>query len=208
MEDIFTKYKCIGILGGTFNPIHNGHIELAKCAIEQYSDIEQIIIIPNNKPAYKSNNGLVTANDRYNMIKAATSNLDYVTVSDIEIKRGGLTYSYDTICEIKKINPDINIYFIVGADSLFTVDTWYKFDEFLSMVTLLVANRDSDMIKMQQCADNLMTKYDNISIKFLNNLNISVSSSMIRECDIDGRLAKEYLPCEVISYIKANKLYK
>ena len=90
-KSVFFKYNCIGILGGTFNPIHKGHIMLAKKAIEQFPEIEKILIMPNNKPAYKGNNEIINPNERLKMLKLAVSTFDYAEVSDIEIKRGGIT---------------------------------------------------------------------------------------------------------------------
>ena len=121
-KSVFLKYNCIGILGGTFNPIHNGHIMLAEKAICQFPEIEKILIMPNNKPAYKGNNEMISPKERIKMLELATLSLDYAEISDIEIKRGGITYSYDTFKEIYAINPDIKIYFIVGADSLYTIN--------------------------------------------------------------------------------------
>ena len=108
-KSVFLKYNCIGILGGTFNPIHNGHIMLAEKAICQFPEIEKILIMPNNKPAYKGNNEIISPKERIKMLELATLSLDYAEISDIEIKRGGITYSYDTFKEIYAINPDIKI---------------------------------------------------------------------------------------------------
>lgn len=178
---IFEKYNCIGILGGTFNPIHRGHLMLAQKTIEQFPEIEKIVILPNNKPAYKGNNEIISPKERINMIKLAIKEFPFAEVSDIEIKRGGITYSYDTLTEIKKINPDLKIYFIIGADSLFTIDKWYKYDEFMKMCTLLAARRKSNYDEMKMYANNLMKKNKKAKIEFINSPNMDISSSAIRK---------------------------
>ena len=124
MKDIFKQSGCIGILGGTFNPVHIGHIMLADKTIEQYPDIEKIVIMPNNLPAYKNSHELVDSKHRIRMLELATEDRDYVSISDLEIKRGGATYTIDTLREIKNINPSLKIYFIIGADSLFQFEKW------------------------------------------------------------------------------------
>ncbi|MBQ9278943.1 MAG: nicotinate (nicotinamide) nucleotide adenylyltransferase [Lachnospiraceae bacterium] len=214
------KYNCIGILGGTFNPIHNGHIMLAQKAIKQFPDIEKILIMPNNKPAYKGNNEIISPNERITMLKLATSSLDFTEISDIEIKRGGITYSYDTFKEIYGINPNIKIYFIVGADSLYTINKWYKYEDVLKMCTLLVAKRKSGFDEMRLYADKLKKYVSEANIEFINSPNMNISSSAIRKYlggfydknqDISIDKINSYLdkrvPAKVKEYIINNKLY-
>ena len=178
---VFKKYNSIGILGGTFNPIHNGHLMLAQRTRQQFPDIEKVIIMPNNKPAYKGNNEITSPSERINMIKLAAKDYDYIEVSDIEIRRGGVTYSYDTLMQIKEINPEIKIFFIVGADSLFTIDKWYRYNDFLSMCTLLVARRRSDYKDMLGYANKLKKRNSNLNIEFIDSPEMDISSSAIRK---------------------------
>ena len=123
----------ITILGGSFNPIHNGHIEMAKCAARQYN-LENIVFMPNKSTYYKDNDAFVSDKDRINMLKLAIEDYDYMSVSDMEIRRGGVTHTIDTIRELKEEDPDRKIYFIIGGDSLEWVEKWVDADELLGSV--------------------------------------------------------------------------
>lgn len=112
--------KIIGIMGGTFNPIHKGHTGIARCAYEQ-SDIDEILFMPSGTPAYKDNSPIVSATDRCNMVKLAIKPFDYMSLSTIETDRPGNTYTADTLAQI--YDSYKKIYFIIGADSLFIFRT-------------------------------------------------------------------------------------
>ena len=111
----------VGIMGGTFNPVHNGHIAIAKAAHEQFN-IPYILVMPSYSPAYKDNSNIVSATHRCNMVSLAIKDYDYMELSTLEIERGGRTYTADTL-RLLKDDYD-KIYFIIGADSLFTLNTW------------------------------------------------------------------------------------
>lgn len=203
----YKKYNCIALLGGTFNPVHNGHLELAKAAKEQYSDIEKVIFLPNNKPAYKSDSELISPDERIDMLALAIKDMEYACISDIEIKRGNITYSADTIDEIRSVNPDLKIYFIVGADSLYTVDKWYKYEEFLKSCSLLVARRNSEYDDMRKYADILMKKVKGSDINFIMIPEIDISSTNIRDNAADFDYLSGKVPDKVCEYIRDNLLY-
>ena len=112
----------IGIMGGTFNPIHKGHTGIARCAYEQ-SDIDEILFMPSGTPAYKDNSPIVSATDRCNMVKLAIKPFDYMSLSTIETDRPGNTYTADTLAQI--YDSYKKIYFIIGADSLLYIHEWY-----------------------------------------------------------------------------------
>ncbi len=133
----------VGIMGGTFNPIHKGHTGIARCAYEQ-SDIDEILFMPSGTPAYKDNSPIVSATDRCNMVKLAIKPFDYMSLSTIETDRPGNTYTADTLAQI--YDSYKKIYFIIGADSLFTLDKWYMPDYICSHCHILAANRDNHSI--------------------------------------------------------------
>lgn len=131
----------IGIMGGTFNPIHMGHIEIAKSAYEQYH-LDEVWFMPNHIPAYKSEDAIVSGEERLNMVRLAIENLPYCKASDFELKREGNTYTVDTLKLLKQQYPDDNFYFIMGADSLFCFDKWRSYEEIPDYAILLIAPRD------------------------------------------------------------------
>lgn len=205
--EFINKYNCVGILGGTFNPIHIGHIEVAKNAIKQYSDIEQIIIMPNNLPAYKANKDIADISHRRNMIDIAIENEPYISISMMEVKRGGITYTSDTLEEIKLRNPSMKIYFIIGADSLFSITKWHNYKDVLRLCTLLVARRSSDYNNMEEYALELIKDCGCGDIRFIYMDEIEVASSEVRKNISDGKMPCEMLPEGLDLYIKKNKLY-
>ena len=206
----FKKYKCIALMGGTFNPIHNGHLLLAQNAMEQYEDIDKVIFLPNNKPAYKSDKELIKAKDRLEMISLAVSDMDYALVSDIEIKRGEITYSIDTLNELLEINPELKIYFIIGADSLFTIRQWRRWDELLSKCIILAARRNSDYSEMKSYAKNLMRDVSGADIRFIIMDEIDISSTKLREEAEFGDYAylQEHMPAKAYEYVMEHEFYK
>lgn len=203
----FSKLSCVGILGGTFNPIHNGHLNMAKSAYEQCDDMEKMIIMPNNLPAYKDTKKIVDNSHRLNMLKLATKDYDYLEISDLELLRGGVTYTYDTLSQIKGINPNIKIYFVIGADSLYSIRKWYRFEEIFSMCTLLVVIRDTKMKDMEDYANELKSEYK-ASIKLLSCEEVKASSTEIRDMVFKGIRPVSMLPNQVIDYIFDNSLYR
>ncbi len=206
MENIFREANCIGIFGGTFNPVHKGHVMLAEAAKCQYEDIEHIVVMPNNAPAYKAKDSIITSDHRINMLKLAFGDYPYARVSDLEIIRGGLTYTYDTLCQLREINPKLNIYFIIGADSMYSFEKWFRYQDVLKMCTLLVATRECDFGELEAYVKDFMDKYPFAKIKFLKTENIDISSSEIRE-NINDTKIKAYIPENVVDYIKNNNLY-
>lgn len=194
----------VGIMGGTFNPVHKGHIAIARAAHEQFN-IPDILVMPSYSPAYKDNSNIVSATHRCNMISLAIQDYDYMTLSTFEIQRGGRTYTADTL-RLLKDDYD-KIYFIIGADSLFSLDTWYRPDYVCSHCHLLAANRDNhplaELIKQRNI---LMNRY-NASIDFISCEDYPFSSSSIRKEAAKGHDITPYVGKDVSEYITDNKLY-
>ena len=194
----------VGIMGGTFNPVHKGHIAIAKAAHEQFN-ISKILVMPSYSPAYKDNSNIVSAVHRCNMIKLAINNYNYMSLSTLEIERGGKTYTADTL-KLMKDNYD-NIYFIIGADSLFTLDKWYMPDYICSHCHILAANRDNHSIdELTRQKEILINKY-NASIDFISCRDYPFSSTHIRNEAAAGHDISSFVGKEVAEYITANRLY-
>ena len=133
----------IGILGGTFDPIHNGHLLLGESAREQF-DLDRVIFIPNNL-AHLKNRAKVTSGDiRYQMVKMAISDNPYFTCSRLEIDKPEGCYTIDTIQDLKLMYPGDELYLILGADSVIGIDTWYKAKDLLTSCIILAAVREED----------------------------------------------------------------
>lgn len=196
--------KVVGIMGGTFNPIHLGHIAIAKAAREQFN-IPEILIMPSFSPAYKDTLCIVSPQHRINMINLAIKDYDYMHISTIETDRGGKTYTADTLAEIKE-DYDL-IYFIIGGDSLFALQNWYKPDYICKHCHLLAANRDNhnsaELIKQKAFLEDTYGAH----IDFIKCDDYPFSSTLIRDCIKQCKSIKKYVGEDVADYIISNKLY-
>ena len=143
----------IGIFGGSFNPVHNGHIRLALFYKEKLQ-LDLILVIPANIPPHKSVQNFVSADDRINMLKLAFEDYDFVKVSDIEFKISGKNYTVKTLTELKKEYPNDEFYLIVGGDMFLCFETWKEYEQILSMCKVCTAPRTKDEL-------NLLFNYQN-----------------------------------------------
>lgn len=201
-----TKKK-IGIMGGTFNPIHNGHLILGQTAFEQFG-LDEVLFLPNKKPYYKKMNSAVTDSQRCDMVRLAIRDNDAFTFSDIEIEREGSTFTIDTLRILTEENPDCEYYFIMGADSLFHFDSWREPEEITKLAVLLVATRESmASFDIDSQIEYLQNEYEDAHIECLFSPSLEISSSQLRKRCRDGKSIRYLVPDSVASYIKENQLY-
>ena len=199
----------IGIMGGTFNPIHNGHLALASEAKKSFG-LDEIWFMPSSLPAHKSNLELLPPKDRLSMAQHAVKGYKNFVVSSFEIDRPGFTYTADTVVALIEEYPKHDFYFIIGGDSLMKFHHWVKPDVISSHVTLLAAGRNGfskeELYKQQA---NLNQLFDT-KIQFLDLPEINISSSLIRNYIKAGALSeiKSMVPEGVYQYIAENNLYK
>ena len=151
----------VGILGGTFDPVHSGHIELARAAIKELQ-LDKLLLIPSGKPSYKQ--PIAGRADRLTMTRLAAEGVDGVEVSDIEITRGGETYAVDTVKALKKQYPDDELIYIVGSDAASRVHHWKGIDKILKKVgevgtEVIIAGKADD--KAETVKDLLYIILDN-----------------------------------------------
>lgn len=196
-------YK-LGIMGGTFNPIHNAHLILAKAALREYS-LDKVMFLPNYQPPHKECDQMADAAVRYKMIQEAIAGEESFFVSDFEIKKGGLSYTVDTLKAFQEIYPDHELYFIIGGDSLRDFTAWREPQEIAKLCRLLVYARDGvdPQPRIKQLTEVLDAKIDVIHAPF-----VDISSSHIRQCIASGKPVDELVPQKVLDIIKTNNLYK
>lgn len=194
----------IGVFGGAFNPVHNGHLHLAECYVKELN-LDKMIFIPTALSPHKSSDHLISGEDRINMLKLALSGNDKYEVSDIEFKRKGKSYTYDTICELRKVYPDDALFLIVGSDQYLYFQNWYKADEILNTVTVCTACREeNELKKLEQFRNN----YSNMKDSIISSFNVVVvSSSQIRDTVRTSKSICNLVPEKVEKYIKEHKLY-
>ncbi len=194
----------IGIMGGTFNPIHTGHLIMAETAMENLR-LDRVIFIPTNKPAYKSE--LAEAGHRLNMTNIACEYNPFFSVSDIDIKRGGSTYSVDTLKELKEMYPNAKLYFIIGGDSVLTLHKWKNAPKLFKMCSFAALGRQGLNTKaIEKEIKKLGEEYKG-EIIFTEAPAIDISSTKIREKIEAGKAFKYMIPQKVEEYIKEKELY-
>ncbi len=197
----------IGLFGGTFNPIHSGHTRLLKSVMEKM-DFEKVIVLPDRIPPHKEAHNLVSGKQRYEMCKLAFEDTPKVEISDWELKRRGKSYSVYTVRHFKKLYPNDKLCFIMGSDMLLIFDKWYKYEEILSMATLVCISRDDEDTakKLREYAQKLTEKGGEVVI--LDTPPMELSSSEIREKLQKSEDCSCYLPEKIVQYICENNLYK
>lgn len=197
----------VGIMGGTFNPIHLAHTEMAKVCLRQ-QDLDKILFMPSKNPPHKKDKSILPENERAVMVKLAVSEYDKFVFSDFELQRKGTTYTADTLRLLQEENPDDNYYFIMGADSLLYLDKWYRPQEILKRAVILAIGRDgSTPDELKEKRKELIKQYDKADIRFVHMRQMDISSSMIREGIAHGENMEKYLDKEVWNYINVNGLY-
>ncbi len=199
--------KKVGIMGGTFNPIHNGHLILGQTAYEQFG-LDEVLFMPNKKPYYKKLSKNVTDQQRCDMVKLAIENNDAFTFSDIEVNREGVTYTVETLRILTSQNPDHEYYFIMGADSLFHFDSWKEAGEIVKMATLLVATRDSmATFDIESQIEYLQSEFEDARIECLFSPSLEISSNQLRKRCREGKSIRYLVPDSVAFYIDEHDLY-
>jgi nicotinate-nucleotide adenylyltransferase len=191
----------IGILGGSFDPLHNGHLFMAKNAYEQYN-LDEIWLIPNGQAPHKDANKMADSMQRFTMCKFAEAHIPYIKACDIEITSDDYSYTYITMQKLTSKYPEHSFYFIMGADSLDYFDKWRRPDIISSLCTILVVNRD------EFTEEDLKHKIQRINQQFPAEICVvhcpkyDVSSTEIR----NGEKLEEVLP-EIRAYILEHHLY-
>lgn len=198
--------KKIGIMGGTFNPIHIGHLLLAEHAYEQIG-LDQVLFMPSKNPPHKRKHDLVSDVHRMNMVQLAIQDNPNFMLSKLELEREGLTFTADTLSVMMKENNDTNYYFIVGADSFFMMQNWKDPQIIFDLSTIVVAGRDHVEEERLEKQSEYLRKNFGASILLLRMPTIQISSLNIRERIVEKQTLRYYVPKDVISYIKQHQLY-
>lgn len=191
----------IGIFGGSFNPIHNGHIYVAE-KVKEILGLDKIIFIPTGIAPHKDNGDFAPKEHRYNMVKLAVEGK--FDISDIEVKTHKICYAVDTMSEIKKIYKNDDLYYIIGADSLVDFMSWKEPLELFKMLHIAVVDRDYKDI--EKYAEEYREKYD-AKITICHIKEYDVSSTQIRETIKKTRRCKNLVPEKVEKYIIKHRLY-
>jgi nicotinate-nucleotide adenylyltransferase len=197
----------IGIMGGTFNPIHMAHLILAENAYEQLK-LNKVLFMPSKKPPHKLNENIVSDVHRLQMIRLAIQDNPHFETSVIELEREGITYTAETLKQLKADYPEDEFYFIMGADSLFQMEDWWRPDTIMQLSHIVAAVRDH--VKENEIKNQIayLTEKFSANIHLLDTPNMDISSKMLREDWIAGKSIRYYVPNAVLNYIKEQRLYQ
>ena len=197
----------IGILGGTFNPIHIGHMILAQYAYE-FANLDEIWIMPTGFSYLKKDDPVPSGEIRLQMVEKAVEDIPYMHASDVEVKREGCTYTYETLEYLKQEFPQNEYYFIVGADCLFFIDKWKNSKRLFDACTLIAALRgDVSEEEMEHKCKELSENYQ-AKVMLMPFKQIDISSTEIRKRIHEKKSAKFMVPDKVLWFIEENELYK
>lgn len=195
----------IGILGGTLDPIHIGHMIIAETALEELQ-LEKVIFMPSGNPPHKDKKSISDNIHRENMVKLSIEDNERFVFSDFEMKREGIIYTADTLKLLKEKYMDMDIFFILGADSLLAIETWYKPGVIFENCTIVVADRDKSNDSIINMIKHLEERY-NAKIIYIKSPMVDISSSDIRQKSENGKSIKYLVDYKVEKYIIDNKLF-
>jgi len=209
-NEIFDCKGCkrIAIMGGTFDPVHYGHLVTAEAVRDKFN-IERVLFVPTGNPPHKNNKKVTPSEHRYLMTVLATVTNSYFDVSRIEIDRTGYTYTIDTINELKKfVSEDTIIYFITGADAVHQILAWKDTEKLFNICEFIAVTRPGyNKDELFREVEGLKSRFES-KIHFLEVPSLDISSSDIRNRIKEGNSIKYMLPEEVENYIYKFELYK
>ncbi|WP_144511152.1 nicotinate-nucleotide adenylyltransferase [Bacillus sp. FJAT-22090] len=187
--------KKVGILGGTFNPPHVGHLIIANEALHALA-LDEVRLMPNATPPHKQMDERITAEQRLMMVNLAIEGVPNMSVETIELERGGTSYTFDTLEILRQREPDVTFYFIIGGDQVEYLPKWHRIDELVRKVKLVGVPRPNTTIE---------TAYP---ISILEIPQIELSSTLLRKRVGNGETTKFLIPDKVKDFIQKEKLYE
>lgn len=196
----------VGIMGGTFDPVHNGHIQVAKCAKEQYH-LNEIWFMPSKIPPHKRTQKISSEKDRMQMVCLAIDGIPGFVASDFELHRSEITYTAHTMRLLKEKYPNTAFSFIMGGDSFFQFENWFHPEEIVKYTKILATGRDGVSKEAMLQRKRELTKKFHGEFELIDMEDFIVSSSSIREMIKNGEAVDSLLPAKVADYIKLHNLY-
>lgn len=193
--------KRIGVFGGTFNPIHHGHLINIELIKENFF-LDLILLIPSKIPVHKTISGNILPSERLKMVELAVDGLEGFQTSEIEIKRETASYTITTLEELKLLYPGDELFLIIGSDSFNELDTWKDYKKILSEYSIIVMHRPgNDQLRSDLLSQAMKVEFQSESV-------VEISSSMIRERAKKGLPIRYLTTDDVAGYIKKKGLYK
>lgn len=189
----------LGVMGGTFDPVHHGHLVAASEVAARY-DLDEVVFVPTGQPSFKQHQDVTVAEHRYLMTVVATASNPRFTVSRVDIDRAGLTYTVDTLRDLKTQRPDAELFFITGADAVAQILTWKDADELFEMAHFVAVTRPGHALSIDGLPAGRVSV---IEIPAL-----AISSTDVRARARAGAPVWYLVPDGVVQYIAKHRLYR
>ena len=200
--------KRIGILGGTFDPVHYGHIALAEDAVRE-AKLHEVVMIPARIQPFKQDREYASGEDRFNMLALAAGKNDHVTVSKYELEQEGVSYTYLTLRHMQEFfGEDTRLFFITGTDSFLKIDTWMNAPELLTKYSYIIGTRPGYRQDEYEEALKRITALYGTEVISMNKTELDISATQIREMVAEGKDISDLVPPEVERYIREHGLYR
>lgn len=211
----------LGIMGGTFDPVHLGHLRAAQEALDLLG-LDEMLFVPAAVPPHKPGGTIASFQDRWEMLRLALSGNPRFRLSDLERRLPGKSYTVHSLKKLREENPGAELFFLVGGDAFFEINTWYRFEEIFRLTAIVVLCRPecSEEMILEYASKNVSGLYRIVpgmselrhptlrSIYNLHNTRMDISSTMIREFSAEGRSVRYLVPDGVLGYMLENKLYR
>lgn len=201
--------KNIGLFGGTFDPIHNGHLHIARAFADEIS-LDMVVFLPAGDPYHKVHATRTAAQHRFAMTELAIADEPRFAVSDCDIVREGATYTFDTVQIFRQQFPSAQMWWLLGSDSLMKLHTWKKWQTLVKQINIAVAMREGDSLnKMpRELHAWLGEALQKGSVRILKVPLFNISSTQIRDSLSEGKLSDGLVPAAVRRYIENKGLYR
>lgn len=205
LDDPDTTYR-LGIFGGTFDPVHTGHLAAAE-RVREDARLDAVVFMPAGVPVFKLGQHVTPGKDRLAMCRLATEENPFFDVSDLEVRRAGNTYTYETLRELRAHYPEnVELFFIAGADAIITLGKWRNARELTKLARFIAMTRpgySDDEAKRSVYVDG-----ERLDVDFLEVPGLNISSSYVRSCVSDGRTIRYIVSEPVRAYIEKYGLYR
>lgn len=197
----------LGILGGTFDPVHVGHLGLAEAARTAF-DLDRVLFVPAAVPPHKPEGAVASADDRLAMVRRAVEAAPHFAVSEVELERQGPSYTVDTLAELQQRHPGADVYFIAGADEVLALHTWRDPQRLVQMARFIAATRPGfDLSRLAELELRLGPAARGRFLP-LNWVELGLSSTDLRRLLAEGRSVRYLVPDRALDYIEERRLYR
>jgi len=202
---IVDSRRRLGVMGGTFDPIHNGHL-VAASEVADYFELDEVIFVPTGQP-WQKGRSVTAAEDRYLMTVIATASNPRFSVSRVDIDRGGPTYTNDTLRDLHALNPDCELFFITGADALSSILSWQGWEELFGLARFIGVSRPGYELTDAHVTEALGRLADD-ALRLVEVPALAISSTDCRRRAASGRPIWYLVPDGVVQYVAKRRLYR